>query len=94
MHSFNELIGIRKQTTPGRKSAGIKSRVIIKKADNYKMQVYGWAYVSKDKDGNQMEDYSGDITDIEVIEKAAHQFVNLYRDGSDNHERTGVAYLI
>lgn len=76
------------------KARVIKGRVRIQKADDDKMRAFGWAYVAKDKDGNQMEDYSGDIVDVEVIEEAAYKFVAFYRDGSDNHERGGVGYLI
>lgn len=96
MIKFSDLVSVKtakaepKARTPG----VVKGRFKIQKSDDDKMLAFGFAYVSKDIDGNQAEDYSGDITEIEEIEKAAYQFVQYYRDGSDNHERGGVANLI
>jgi hypothetical protein len=66
----------------------------VMKSNDEKRQIFGWSCVSKDSVGEIMVDHSGDIVDIEEIEKAAYSFVKLYRDGSDNHERGGVATLI
>ena len=69
-------------------------RFNIMKSDDEKKQVFGWSYVSISTEGETMVDHSGDITEIDEIEKAAYNFVKLYRDGSDNHERGGVATMI
>ena len=41
-----------------------------------------------------MIDHSGDIVDIGEIEQAAYKFVKFWGEGSDNHERGGVAVLV
>ena len=65
----------------------------IEKTEDKKL-AFGWAYMTNDSTGNTMVDHSGDIVDITEIEKAAYKFVKLWRDGSDNHERGGVAVLV
>lgn len=80
---------------PAQRAAGvIKAQLKIAKHDEEKRIVYGWAYQCKDKNGEQMIDHSGDIVDSAVLEDAAYRFVELYRDGSDNHERGGVGILV
>lgn len=60
-----------------------------------KKQVFGWAYVSKTADGQQVVDVSGDvIDDVEELEKAAAKFVTDYRAGRYNHSGETVATLI
>jgi hypothetical protein len=72
----------------------MKTQMEIVQKNEEKRQVFGWAYMSKDKDGNVMVDHSGDVADINEVEKAAYMFVKFYRDGSDNHERGGAATLV
>ena len=80
---------------PTAKTAGvIKGRFAIKKSDDEKMLAFGWASVSIDTDGEQVEDYEGDMIDPEELEQAAYQFVELYREGGELHERGGVAILV
>lgn len=66
----------------------------IAKADEEQRIAFGWAYVSKQADGKQVQDWSGDVVDIHDIEKAAYKYVMLYRDGSEMHERGGVGTLV
>ena len=44
--------------------------------------------------GEQIEDWQEDMIDPEVLEDAAYQFVELYREGGEMHERGGAAVLI
>jgi hypothetical protein len=72
----------------------ITGRFKIQKADDDKRLAFGWAYVSQDTAGNQTEDHSGDQLEPEDLEKAAYQFVKLYREGGEMHERGGCAVLV
>jgi hypothetical protein len=57
----------------------------IIKADDEQQIVFGWAYVVKDKNGEQVIDKSGDFVDeIEEIEKSAYDYV-LKSRASDTH---------
>ena len=74
----------------------IHSRLEIQhvEKDGDKRLIFGWAYVCKSAAGETMIDHSGEIIDVEEIEQAAYRYVKFWRDGSDNHERGGVAVLI
>lgn len=72
----------------------MKSRFEIKKSDNDKMIAFGWASVSLTEDGRQIVDWQEDLIDPEELESAAYQFVELYREGGEMHERGGAAVLI
>ena len=41
-----------------------------------------------------VEDWQGDIIEPEELERAAYDYVRLYRDGGEMHERGGVAELV
>jgi len=58
------------------------------------MLAFGWASVAVRADGEQIEDWDGDIIDPETLEEAAYNYVRLYRDGGEMHERGGVAELV
>lgn len=93
MFTFNELAGIKPATVE--KAAGtISGRFAIKKADEDQHLAFGWAYVSEDEAGNQTEDHSGDQLEAAELEQAAYQFVELYREGGEMHERGGCAVLV
>lgn len=66
----------------------------IEKADIEKKIAFGWAYVPVKKDGQQVQDWSGDIVDIAEIEKAAYNYVKLSRDGSEMHKRGGIGTVV
>lgn len=80
---------------PAQRAAGVvKAKMKIVKHDEEKKIAFGWAYQCKDANGDQMIDHSGDIVEPDTLEKAAYRFVELYREGSDNHERGGVGVMV
>ena len=72
----------------------IKGKFQIAKSDDDKMLAFGWANISMRIDGELIEDWQGDIIEPEELENAAYNFVELYRDGGEMHERGGVAVLV
>lgn len=60
----------------------------VSKADNEKRQVYGWVSVTE-VDGEPVVDRQGDYVHIDVIEKAAHDYMANSRKGGDMHVRIG-----
>lgn len=72
----------------------IKGKFKIMKSDDEKMLAFGWANVSMRVDGELIEDWQGDIIEPEELENAAYEYVRLYGDGREMHERGGVAVLI
>ena len=58
----------------------------ISKSDDEQRIVFGWAYVSHDKNGNQIVDKSGEfVSDPEEMENAAYTFMLNSRRGEDTH---------
>ena len=95
MKRFSELI--QKSASPQGPSGGgpvIKGRFQIAKSDDDKMLAFRWASVSMRVDGEVIEDWQNDIIDPEELEKAAYDYVLLYREGGEMHERGGAAVLI
>lgn len=72
----------------------LKSKFQIMKSDDEKMLAFGWASVSVRVDGEQIQDWQGDMIEPGELENAAYEYVRLYRDGGEMHERGGVAVLI
>ena len=72
----------------------INGRFKIQKADDDKRLAFGWASASTSINGEIVEDCYGDIIDIEELEQAAYNFVELYREGGEMHERGGCAVLV
>ncbi|MGN0483840.1 MAG: XkdF-like putative serine protease domain-containing protein [Lachnospiraceae bacterium] len=66
----------------------------ILKSNDENMLAFGWASVAVRADGKLIEDWQKDIVDPEELEKAAYNFVELYREGGEMHERGGAAVLI
>ena len=58
----------------------------IKKSDNDKQYVFGWANVSIRKNGEQIEDYQGDMIDPEELESAAYEHVLKFRSAGERHD--------
>jgi hypothetical protein len=83
---FSELIEKRNNV--------IKGHFRIAKSDDEKMLAFGWANVSMRVGGELIEDWQGDIIEPEELEAAAYEYVRLYGDGGEMHERGGVAVLI
>lgn len=67
----------------------------IVKTDPHQRMVYGWAYVAKTADGQQVVDHSGDIIDDPTeLEKAAIDFVLKSRNGDSEHDTVTKAVLV
>lgn len=88
MQRFSELI--RKRADPEEKA----HRFRIQKVDEDKRLVFGWASVSVTVDGTLVEDLQEDMIEPDVLEAAAYKFAELYRDGGEMHERTGVGVMV
>lgn len=81
-------------TNPEEPEGVLKGRFKVMKSDDEKMLAFGWASVSMRVDGEVIEDWQKDIVEPEDLENAAYEFVLLYREGGEMHERGGVAVLI
>ena len=90
MKKFSELI----ESAEDRQEKILKSRFKIMKSDDEKMLAFGWASVSMRIDGELIEDWQRDIVEPEELESAAYEYVRLYREGGEMHERGGAAVLI
>ena len=89
MQTFSKLIKCR--ADPTRRESG---RFHVQKVDEEKKLVFGWASVSVTVDGQEVLDLQEDMIDPETLEEAAYKFAELYRDGGEMHERTGVAVMV
>ena len=94
MKKFSDMI--KKSTVPENSVASgvIKGRVAITKVNDEKMLAFGWANVAVTADGEVIEDWQKDIIEPEELENAAYQYVLLYREGGEMHERGGAAVLV
>jgi len=72
----------------------LRSRFKIQKFDDDKMLAFGWASVTVTASGMQVEDHHEDTIETAELENAAYQFVELYREGGEMHERGGCAVLV
>lgn len=72
----------------------VKGRFKIAKSDDEKMLAFGWASVSMRVDGELIEDWQGDMIEPGELEDAAYEYVRLYGEGGEMHERGGVAVLV
>ncbi len=86
MKRFSELIEKRSEV--------LKGRFKITKSDDDRRLAFGWASVSIRADGEMIEDWQGDRIDPYELEEAAYEYVRLYGEGGEMHERGGVAVLI
>ncbi len=57
----------------------------LKKSVEDKKQVFGWANVAEDEQGNTIEDYQGDTITGEELEKTAYDYVLKFRDTGERH---------
>lgn len=95
MKRFRDLISIQKAAVDVPESSKVlKRRFEIQKSDDERMLAFGWANVSLNESGEQIEDWQQDMIDPEELENAAYNFVELYREGGEMHERGGAAVLI
>lgn len=94
MKKFSDLIDSPVRKSANRSDEIIKGRFKIMKSDDDKMLAFGWASVSMRVDGEVIEDWQKDIVEPEELENAAYDYVLLYREGGEMHERGGAAVLI
>lgn len=66
----------------------VKKSFAIFKADSDKRLVFGWASVSINVDGEQLEDRQKDMIDPEDLEEAAYDYVLNFRDTGEEHIST------
>lgn len=72
----------------------INGRFKIAKSTDEKRLAFGWASIAKDENGEDLIDLTNDIIEPEELEKAAYEFVRLYREGGEMHERGECATLV
>ena len=60
----------------------------LKKSVEDKKQVFGWANVAEDEQGNTIEDYQGDSMTSDELEKTAYNYVLKFRDTGERHNPT------
>lgn len=94
MKKFSDLVVKSTGVPQDKPEEVIKGRFQIMKSDDEKMLAFGWASVSIRIDGEVIEDWQNDILEPEELEKAAYDYVLLYREGGEMHERGGAAVLI
>ncbi len=94
MKKFSDYIKKSTGTNSEEVQGVLKGRFKVMKSDDEKMLAFGWASVSMRVDGEMIEDWQRDIVEPEDLENAAYEFVLLYREGGEMHERGGAAVLI
>ncbi len=92
MKKFSDLITMPK--LPEEQQGVVKGKFTVAKSNDDKMLAFGWASVAIRVDGEQIEDWQGDIIDPEDLEQAVYDYVQFYGDGGEMHERGGVAKLV
>lgn len=67
----------------------------IRKVDEERRVVYGWAYLVKDEAGEQVVDHSGDfVSDAQNLEDVAVDYVLKSREGDVMHEGVATSVLV
>jgi hypothetical protein len=95
MLKFSDILTVQKaKKKPKTDAQKLTGCFKIQKSNDDKMLVFGWASVAITTEGEQVDDFQDDIIDPEDLENAAYDFVQFYRDGSEMHERGGVATLV
>lgn len=94
MKKFSDLVEKSNGISTPKTEDVIKGRFKVMKSDDEKMLAFGWASVAIRIDGEVIEDWQNDIVEPEELERAAYDYVLLYREGGEMHERGGVAILI
>ena len=94
MKKFSDMIAKSIESQNDKTDDILKAKFKIMKSDDEKMLAFGWASVSMRVDGKLIEDWQKDIVEPEELENAAYEYVLLYREGGEMHERGGAAILI
>lgn len=71
----------------------ITLRVTLQKSEPERL-VWGWLYVCRDENGEQVVDHSGEVVDIDLLEQAALKYAEHQRHGKVMHEGEPVATLV
>lgn len=66
----------------------------IKKADDSKQIVFGWASVAMNDDGTPLVDHQGDMIDPGDLEDAAYLFTLNFREGDEMHTEEVKMHLV
>lgn len=103
MKSVKDLLIINKRSDEEKRNVAnsnlntqslVKGKFKIEKSDEDKRLAFGWANISVDETGEQLIDWQQDMIDPEELENAAYEFVKLYREGGEMHERGDCAILV
>lgn len=103
MKSLYDILGIHKNSrkravnvdkSSENDTSVLKGRFKIQKSEDDKRLAFGWASIAIDENGDQLVDWQEDMIDPEELEKAAYNFVRLYRVGGEMHERGDCATLV
>ena len=94
MKTFSDLIAKSACSQKDKSDDILKGRFRIAKSDDEKKLAFGWASVSMRVDGELIEDWQGDMIEPVELEDAVYEYVRLYGDGGEMHERGGVAVLV
>ena len=66
----------------------------VKKYDDERRIIFGWANVAVTKDGEVVVDRQGDIMDLQALEDAAYAFNLYFRGTGVNHSGEAVGKLV
>jgi hypothetical protein len=67
----------------------------IVKIDEAKRLVFGWAYIAKTSDGQQVTDHSGEfVADPNELEDAIYEYVETSREADDMHQGPVTGHLV
>ena len=94
IHKSSEARAINVDKSDENGMSVLKGRFKIQKSEDDKRLAFGWASISVDENGEQLIDWQEDMIDPEELEKAAYNFVRLYREGGEMHERGDCATLV
>lgn len=90
MKTFDEIIA-KSRVDPRNIDRGVFK---ITKSIDDKRLAFGWASVAVTVNGEAINDYQEDVIEPDELEAAAYKYVEFYRDGGEEHERSGVATII
>lgn len=75
------------QSPPDDDGERLTSHIEVVRTDAAKRQVFGWAYQTRTKEGEVIEDLKRGWTTTEVLEDAAYDFVLVQRNMGEMHQK-------
>lgn len=78
----------------GEDAAPLELRCRIVKVNKVEGKIFGWLYVCRTVDGQQVVDHSGEVINIKTLERAAYKYVHEHRKMGDMHRRTKEGQVI